>query len=80
MDTAKKTRTNLIKKIANKLTKEDIAEFAEFIPGTHYQELGACLSDDIDTVSLLAHYHTGVTESHEHVIDVLLFDEKITKL
>jgi cysteinyl-tRNA synthetase len=34
----------------------------------------------LDTASLLAKYHVWVSGSCEQVVDVLLFDQKITKL
>ncbi len=80
MDAAAKTRKNLIKKISKLLTKESIADFDDFVPMALYDELSACIADDLDTVSLLSKYHTWVSAWCEQAVDVLLFDQKVTKL
>jgi cysteinyl-tRNA synthetase len=80
LSAAAKTRQNLIKKLAAQLTHEDIVEFDSFVPGSLYIKLAAYMADDLDTVSLLSALHTGASGSSEHVIDILLFDQEVSRL
>jgi hypothetical protein len=57
LEAAKRARINLIRKITQKLTEDDIDAFVGYEPRAYYDELSTCVADDLDTASLLAKYH-----------------------
>ena len=82
LGSAKTSRKNLIKKLAKTLTEEEVSDeaFGEYASGELYEKMAHMVADDLDTVQVLTMMHTHADKDTADSIDILLFDEKITKL
>ena len=83
LDVAAKTRKNLIKKLYKNMVSLDF--FCSIHDETSwwalYKKLCETMWDDLNTVEVLSLIHQSLhTPSRENIKDILLFDEKITKL
>ncbi len=80
MESAKKTRSNLAKKISSQVSLEDIKLLDSYVPYPLYKKAEASLADDLDTVSVLTLLHSHAWSSHEDAMDALLLDQVILKI
>ena len=81
LKSAATSRKNLISKLVTHLKLTDLESWDTYVGMDLYMSLWAVISDDLDTVKTLSLMHTASKKpSCEDVVDILLFDQHVTKL
>gem|GEM_PF-6545654 len=82
LSAAKKSRSNLIKKLSQSLSLDNIQQSHKHKTGELYIKLSEFLADDLDIVKVFAEIYSTLGEriSLEQALDIIVLDNNVLKL